>query len=1546
MLMVKRPRSSLNGSCNPEGSLTSLADDVRTQDIYLKLFPSGLLIVSSISHRLNKLFFFPIVAFTKLPRFCWFNRKSSNSPPSTTLRSVFKRDPHAAGVYGSERTASVVEITAKKNPFTGTKDLPDPPRPDEKHIPRDLPPAEQIRFIQDELDVLSYNHLPHTFFCLDKHRSLDNILSTGRDVLADALPIRCLEATFVGLYLTQHLKDVHRMPLSFGSWVGGKFYSHIVLVLYVSSPELRFGAIGLSRKSTLMYKPLVYPSLFALVMDYKRNYEALGHKLSDIRLGLTFTHQTPCFRQPCWRFVALKLSSYTTKKSKSRSSVAAAAGAGAGVGETEEETGAATPPTRAPPAAEPSPAAPPVSPREVTEQALTGTHIPLVVHELEVPSTVPVEAQDHEESNTNPSNNNNCPTDADSAQPAAPGPSGPGESAAARDGSPQPDSTHLHDPTPAEEAKYHALCTFLARYVRLLPVMADQYNKINTAELATNRSMKMCFADLDEVDGEVKAENKRRLSLIDTLLSPLSRDALLGAPGFRSSCTATEAKKSKQQQGISVVGKKATSCTVKSSGAAAPAKAGEKKKRTKSKTRTASKKKKKVVKKELYHRSSSPEPPATLSSPPLSQGGVVGLSSSDGVGMESTSSTSLLQQTANSIGEASSSTLVDASTAQRIALGLTVSDEVDGAFFSRSASSASSETDDSGTACHSRGAEGLDEDRLVSPSLSHAPSRSLALRRGGGGGRERWGLPTLLYSIFAGSVVVLESLSAEVSGQYRFKPSFPLSCMAMSLTNENQRTRKPADKPLSHHQGSEVRVVNKLWRCSSAASRDETKIPPAVKGMGGDFFFVANSMATAAATAKKAQDVITALLSCHGVPSTERVGFILTSSISILTLMFQRYLLRKYGRDLISVRSEDDTKISKKLYHSFIQVSKICLPTWKSREFLGSFVFISLFAFNAVLRVWAQRVNSRMLATMLSGDSSQRLENFVRSIISRCSVSLLEGLCSGAIQWIRPWLIGCYRERLCRDFQRRFFNQLVYYQSTVLDDRLERADSVIASYCGEFAEHFAELPYYFILPGLECLISGYALVEQSGAWSASLVGVVVTISVLLLQHIAPPFGRLHSLLLQRSDSYRRMLTSTLDNVENIALHGGGPHTLMCLNRTLAKLKTSLDHMSLAAGHFNMLETVLSSFLTIVANRSVNDVLLQVQYIEGLNCSVKNFIVNFRELSHLTEFSVKMWEFDRTLRSIASGTFIHSGPGGVDRDRTSSRRSSSPSSARVYSPRGEMEHDLSSAVFPIFCMENVTLLSPSDAVLLQRMTAKMLSDQDWVISGDNGTGKTSIIRMLTGLWFPKSGSLTVDKSVKFLIAPQHTYMAPECTLYEQIVFPMEAVPDPDDTIVANIKEAVRLAGAESVIQVAGGYDSEFMGLHKKTADTSFDWTRLSGGQKQRVSLARIFFYKLNTKNKNETVVAVLDESTSMMDDFEQDVITNIRRQEIRMISITHRESIIRHHSHVLRLMKQGRWSLEPVLNRLPIGEVAISPVTTNLVTPVEPNSEMTRKMPTS
>ncbi|KAF8298555.1 hypothetical protein TcYC6_0074610 [Trypanosoma cruzi] len=197
---------------------------------------------------------------------------------------------------------AIVEELAPKNPYTGLKDLPEIPRPEESSIPRELPSLQQIPYVQNVLNMLSYNFLPQTFFCLEKHRSLDSIMLTSKEILAEALPIRCLEATFVGLYLTHGMKGVDRIPLSFKSRARGKSFHHIVLVIRC---DLLYGALGLSRRSTLMDKPMMYKSLFELIMEYKEQYEAIGHQLVDFKLGLCASHESHSRKAPCWRYIAV-----------------------------------------------------------------------------------------------------------------------------------------------------------------------------------------------------------------------------------------------------------------------------------------------------------------------------------------------------------------------------------------------------------------------------------------------------------------------------------------------------------------------------------------------------------------------------------------------------------------------------------------------------------------------------------------------------------------------------------------------------------------------------------------------------------------------------------------------------------------------------------------------------------------------------------------------------------------------------------------------------------------------------------------------------------------------------------------------------------------------------------------------------------------------------------------------------------------------------------------------------------------------------------------
>ena len=122
--------------------------------------------------------------------------------------------------------------------------------------------------------------------------------------MRDALPIRCLEAVFLALHLTQGMQELDRYPVSFKSTVAGNTYRHIILAIKV---EGKFGALGLSRRSTLMFKDFTFDSFGDLIANYRDSYEEVFHRLLTVNTGLPISHHDYKAMPICWRCLKVKL---------------------------------------------------------------------------------------------------------------------------------------------------------------------------------------------------------------------------------------------------------------------------------------------------------------------------------------------------------------------------------------------------------------------------------------------------------------------------------------------------------------------------------------------------------------------------------------------------------------------------------------------------------------------------------------------------------------------------------------------------------------------------------------------------------------------------------------------------------------------------------------------------------------------------------------------------------------------------------------------------------------------------------------------------------------------------------------------------------------------------------------------------------------------------------------------------------------------------------------------------------------------------------------
>ncbi|ECJ8371882.1 energy-coupling factor ABC transporter ATP-binding protein [Listeria monocytogenes] len=166
--------------------------------------------------------------------------------------------------------------------------------------------------------------------------------------------------------------------------------------------------------------------------------------------------------------------------------------------------------------------------------------------------------------------------------------------------------------------------------------------------------------------------------------------------------------------------------------------------------------------------------------------------------------------------------------------------------------------------------------------------------------------------------------------------------------------------------------------------------------------------------------------------------------------------------------------------------------------------------------------------------------------------------------------------------------------------------------------------------------------------------------------------------------------------------------------------------------------------------------------------------------------------------------------------------------------------------------------------------------EWVaLVGHNGSGKSTIAKLLNGLLFPEDGLIKIGH---FVLSEKNiwdirrqvgmVFQNPDnqfvgATVQDDVAFGLENHGVPHDTMVERVESALNEVGMQSYA------------LHEPA--------RLSGGQKQRVAIAGVLALQPD--------VIILDEATSMLDPRGRaevmEIIRIMREQEdITVISITH------------------------------------------------------------
>lgn len=191
--------------------------------------------------------------------------------------------------------------------------------------------------------------------------------------------------------------------------------------------------------------------------------------------------------------------------------------------------------------------------------------------------------------------------------------------------------------------------------------------------------------------------------------------------------------------------------------------------------------------------------------------------------------------------------------------------------------------------------------------------------------------------------------------------------------------------------------------------------------------------------------------------------------------------------------------------------------------------------------------------------------------------------------------------------------------------------------------------------------------------------------------------------------------------------------------------------------------------------------------------------------------------------------------------------------------------------------NIDIIHDGGTPLLTDIKFSLNQGDRLLVTGKSGSGKTSLLRVLAGLWTHHStGTICLPKHERLMFVPQSVYL-PKGTLSDALHYPKTNHLYPEE----EMTKYLCLCQLPHLVPLL---------------NENRDWVKiLSTGELQRLSFARIFLHK--------PFCIFLDEATSALDEENEKILYQLLIKELKnsiIISVAHRHTVSQFHNKLLKI----------------------------------------------
>uniref|UniRef100_A0A6A7G2Y4 ATP-binding cassette n=2 Tax=Hirondellea gigas TaxID=1518452 RepID=A0A6A7G2Y4_9CRUS len=590
---------------------------------------------------------------------------------------------------------------------------------------------------------------------------------------------------------------------------------------------------------------------------------------------------------------------------------------------------------------------------------------------------------------------------------------------------------------------------------------------------------------------------------------------------------------------------------------------------------------------------------------------------------------------------------------------------------------------------------------------------------------------------------------------------------------------------------------------------------------------------------------------------------------------------------------------------------KIAIPSWKSPEFAYLAVFSAFLVGRTFLSIKVSEVNGALVKAIMNLD----FKAFLRGWIVLAMFAIPSSTLNSMLRFLGNKLALRYRSRLVHHFNDLYMHPMMYYKVINVDDRIKNPDQALTTTIDNWSKSVSKLYSDVTKPLLDIILFSVRL--------SSLVGPEGPLSVIfyyfvvgtIIRLISPSFGKLTARAQRFEGDYRHVHNRLITYSEEVAFYGGHHREKLTIDEHYSFIEKHTRYligkkfwMGISDGFLTKYGTVMmgysvlglpvfgprrAQYLQQVSNDTsmiAHDYIRNSSLLISLARAIGRIVASYRDLQKLAGYTSLVSELQYVLEDLKKGKYHRKM---INEDRLK-ELNFAPNTGKI---------TLSDSVE----FHQVPVVTPNGDILVKPVDLLIRPGMSVMIVGPNGCGKSSLFRILGGLWPLFGGGLERPDPSELFYIPQKPYLTIG-TLRDQVIYP-DSVDEfkekgYNDRDLDKLFNLVRLNYIPERLE--NGWD---------TIDDWYDV--LSGGEKQRVSMARLFYSKPR--------FAVLDECTSAVSiDVEGAMYAHCKREGIALITVSHRRSLWKYHEFLFKFDESGGWSFGKM--QLPSG--GNSPVEAN------------------